>query len=89
MKYAIISHNIDFVTFLMNEHNIKIDLNYCVIYNNLESFLVYFDQINDIQECFNCSIRFNIPSLIEYFLTLGANINEKITEGKLFFISQY
>ncbi|EAX94852.1 hypothetical protein TVAG_049210 [Trichomonas vaginalis G3] len=43
MKYAIISHNIDFVTFLMNEYNIKIDFYYCRIYNNLDSLLVYFD----------------------------------------------
>ncbi|EAY03946.1 hypothetical protein TVAG_314760 [Trichomonas vaginalis G3] len=38
MLYAIISHNIDFVTFLMNEHNIKIDylyLIFCIKYNNL------------------------------------------------------
>ncbi|EAY10678.1 hypothetical protein TVAG_157550 [Trichomonas vaginalis G3] len=36
LKYAIISHNIDFVTFLMNEFDMKIDLSYCVLYNNLE-----------------------------------------------------
>ncbi|EAY19870.1 hypothetical protein TVAG_129780 [Trichomonas vaginalis G3] len=29
MIYAIASHNIDFVTFLMNEFNININLNYC------------------------------------------------------------
>ncbi|EAY14924.1 hypothetical protein TVAG_380340 [Trichomonas vaginalis G3] len=52
MKYAIISHNIDFVTFLMNEYNIEIDLLYCGIYNNLESFLVYFDQTNDVKNAF-------------------------------------
>ncbi|KAI5550271.1 protein ubiquitination, partial [Trichomonas vaginalis G3] len=39
MEYAIISHNIDFVTFLMNEYNMEIDLDYCGWYNNLESFL--------------------------------------------------
>ncbi|EAY17994.1 hypothetical protein TVAG_113380 [Trichomonas vaginalis G3] len=48
MEYAIISHNIDFVSFLMNEYNIEIKLDYCVEYNNLESFLVYVDQTNDI-----------------------------------------
>ena len=31
MKYAIISHNIDFVTFLMNEYNLEIKLSYCGI----------------------------------------------------------
>ncbi|EAY16280.1 hypothetical protein TVAG_423330 [Trichomonas vaginalis G3] len=82
MGYAIISHNIDFVTFLMNEYNIEIDLEDCEIYNNLESFLVYFDQTNDINECFLYSPIFNIPSLLEYFLSLGANINEKDAEYK-------
>ncbi|EAY22866.1 hypothetical protein TVAG_076130 [Trichomonas vaginalis G3] len=52
MEYAIISHNIDFVTFLQNEYNIEINLEYCGIYNNLESFLVYFDQTNDFDKCF-------------------------------------
>ncbi|EAX98403.1 hypothetical protein TVAG_125470 [Trichomonas vaginalis G3] len=77
MEYAIISHNIDFVTFLMNEYNIDINLDCCIKYNNLESFLVYFDQTNDINKCFVYSARFNIPSLSEYFLSHGANSNEK------------
>ncbi|EAY22962.1 hypothetical protein TVAG_077090 [Trichomonas vaginalis G3] len=77
MEYAIISHNIDFVTFLMNEYNIKILLMECGWYNNLDSFLVYFDQTNNFNECFVYSSEFNIISLCEYFLSLGANINEK------------
>ncbi|KAI5485854.1 protein of unknown function (DUF3447), partial [Trichomonas vaginalis G3] len=44
MIYAIISHNIDFVTFLVNEYDMKIYLRACVWHNNLETFLVYFDQ---------------------------------------------
>ncbi|KAI5529935.1 protein ubiquitination, partial [Trichomonas vaginalis G3] len=82
MHYAIISHNIDFVTFLMNEFNIEIDLNYCALYNNLESFLVYFDQTNAINKCIIYSVMFNIPSLLEYFLSIGANINEKDINGQ-------
>ncbi|EAY10590.1 ankyrin repeat protein, putative [Trichomonas vaginalis G3] len=81
MKYAIISHNIDFVTFLMNEYNIEIDLRICGLYKNLECFLVYFDQTNDINKCFVYSPIFNIRSLIEYFLSHGANINEKDENG--------
>ncbi|EAY13372.1 hypothetical protein TVAG_424030 [Trichomonas vaginalis G3] len=77
MRYAIISHNIDFVTFLMNEYNIEIDLGYCGFYNNVESFLVHFDQTNDINKCFVYSWIFNIPSILEYFLLHGANINVK------------
>ncbi|EAY04877.1 hypothetical protein TVAG_287910 [Trichomonas vaginalis G3] len=81
MEYAIISHNIDFVTFLMNEYNIEIDLYYCGKYNNLDAVLVYFDQTNNINKCFMYSGMFNIPSLSEYFLSLGANINEKHKDG--------
>ncbi|EAY17540.1 hypothetical protein TVAG_453680 [Trichomonas vaginalis G3] len=91
MEYAIISHNIDFVTFLMNEYSIPIDLEGCGRYNNLESFLVYFDRTNDFNECFNFSTMFNIPSLCEYFLSNGANINEKDINGltALHFAARY
>ncbi|EAX96479.1 hypothetical protein TVAG_277600 [Trichomonas vaginalis G3] len=75
MRYAIISHNIDFVTFLRNECNIEIDLEFCGEYNNLQAFLVYFDQTNDVDKCYLNSPYFNIPSLCEYFLLHGANIN--------------
>ncbi|KAI5543125.1 protein of unknown function (DUF3447), partial [Trichomonas vaginalis G3] len=76
MEYAIISHNLDFVTYLMNEHNIDINLDYCTKYNNIEPFLVYFDKTNDINKCFHKSVKFN-PSLCEYFLSHGANIDQR------------
>ena len=82
MEYAIISHNIDFVTFLMNEYKIKIDLDICGFYNNLEAFLVYFNQTNDTNKCFVYSPIFNIPSLCEYFLSHGTKINGKDKDGK-------
>ncbi|EAY08437.1 hypothetical protein TVAG_354960 [Trichomonas vaginalis G3] len=81
MKYAIISHNIDFITFLMYEHKIDIDLRYSGTYNNLESFLVCFDQTNEIGEYLVYSLMFKTPSLVEYFLSHGANINEIIFDG--------
>ncbi|EAY20335.1 ankyrin repeat protein, putative [Trichomonas vaginalis G3] len=77
MEYAIISHNIDFVSFLMNEYNLNIDLEYCGKYKILDSFLVYFDQTNDIDKCFFYSTIFDIKSLCEYFLSHGAHINTK------------
>ncbi|EAX98945.1 hypothetical protein TVAG_321050 [Trichomonas vaginalis G3] len=82
MEYAIISHNIDFITFLMNEYNIEIDLKYCGAYNNLESFLVCFDQTDDFIKFFVYSPMFNIPSLFEYFLSHGVNVNEKYKDGE-------
>ncbi|EAY17441.1 hypothetical protein TVAG_493830 [Trichomonas vaginalis G3] len=82
MEYAITSHNIDFVTFLMNEYNIKIDLYFCGKYKNLESFLVYYDQTNDVNISFPYSAMFDIPPLCEYFLSLGAYINETNKYGK-------
>ena len=82
MRYAIISHNIDFVTFLTNEYNLKTHLYDCIDYNNLESFLVYFDQTNDVNKFYINSGMFNIPSLCEYFLSNGANINEKDKYGR-------
>ena len=82
MEYAIISHNIDFVTFLKNEHNFEIDLYRCAQYNNLESFLVYFDQTNDIKNCFFYSASFDISSLCEYFISRGSDINETDKDGK-------
>ncbi|EAX98454.1 hypothetical protein TVAG_413500 [Trichomonas vaginalis G3] len=88
MKYAIISYNIDFNTFLMNEYNIKIDLEYCGIHNNLDSFLVYYDQTNDIDRCFIYSTVFDISSICEYFLLHGANICEKYNKVEMLFILQ-
>ncbi|EAY19948.1 hypothetical protein TVAG_402020 [Trichomonas vaginalis G3] len=74
MKNAIASHNIDFVTFLMNEYNININLYFCGYNNNIESFLVYFDQTNDVNKCLIYSTLFNIPPLCKYFLSHGATI---------------
>ncbi|EAY10926.1 ankyrin repeat protein, putative [Trichomonas vaginalis G3] len=81
MENAIISHNIDFVTFMMNEYNIDIDLNHCGQYHNLESFFVCFDQTNDFNKCLFYSSIFDIPSVCEYFLSHGADINGKDEDG--------
>ncbi|EAY17282.1 ankyrin repeat protein, putative [Trichomonas vaginalis G3] len=78
---ANISHNIDFITFLMNEFEEDIDLEYCVMHKDLESFLIYFDQTNDVNKCFFYSTAFDIPPLCEYFLLHGANINTEYESG--------
>ncbi|EAY19831.1 hypothetical protein TVAG_178750 [Trichomonas vaginalis G3] len=89
MICAIISHNIDFVTFLMNEYNINIYVDCCIKYKNLESFLVYLDQTDSIKRCFDYSVMFNIPSLCEYFLSLGVDINQKNGSTALHITAQY
>ncbi|EAX87363.1 ankyrin repeat protein, putative [Trichomonas vaginalis G3] len=81
MEYAIISHNIDFVTFLVNEYIMSIDLHACKKYNNLDSFLVFYDQTNLLFSCLIFSTMLNIPSLCEYFLSLGVDINKKLLDG--------
>ncbi|EAY16770.1 hypothetical protein TVAG_447290 [Trichomonas vaginalis G3] len=77
MDFALISHDIYLVSFLMNEYHIKIDLQKCGCYNNLEAFIVYMDQTKDFDICFVYSPIFEIPSLCKYLLSFGANINAK------------
>ncbi|EAY03105.1 hypothetical protein TVAG_415390 [Trichomonas vaginalis G3] len=82
MIYAIISHNIDFVSFLMNEYKININLGCCCVQNNLRAFLVHLDQTNDIDSCFAFSPYFILPSLVEYFILHGADVNAKDKQNK-------
>ncbi|EAY22169.1 hypothetical protein TVAG_093430 [Trichomonas vaginalis G3] len=90
MEYAIISHNIDFISFLMNEYNLRTSLTECGWYNYLDAFLVYFDQTNDLNRCFIHSVIFNLPSFYEYFLSIGANINGKMKiDQRLIILQQF
>ncbi|EAY07143.1 hypothetical protein TVAG_343070 [Trichomonas vaginalis G3] len=77
MKYAIMSHNIDFVTYLIDVHNIKIDVRDCEYFNNLQVFFVYLDRTNDFTKCIIYSPAFNIPSVCEYFLSNSEHINDE------------
>ncbi|EAX97995.1 hypothetical protein TVAG_114470 [Trichomonas vaginalis G3] len=43
MECAIVSHNIDFITFLMNEFRLKISLDWCYKYKNLTALYVYLE----------------------------------------------
>ncbi|EAY23491.1 hypothetical protein TVAG_071550 [Trichomonas vaginalis G3] len=81
MEYAIISHNIDFVTYLMNEYELKIDLYNCIEFNNLEAYLVYLDQTNDVNSCFASTPLFGITELNQYLLSHGADINSTDSFG--------
>ncbi|EAY22183.1 hypothetical protein TVAG_093570 [Trichomonas vaginalis G3] len=77
MLFAIYSHNMDFVNLLIKEYGIQIDLESCGTMLNLQALLAYYEQTNDIFKCFVYSAYFNIPSLCEYFLSLGAKIDSK------------
>ncbi|EAY21320.1 hypothetical protein TVAG_166950 [Trichomonas vaginalis G3] len=74
MRYAIISHNIDFICFLMNEYNIRISLENCCEFKNLQAFLVFLDQTEYIQTAFTYSASFNIPELCKYLIQCDSNI---------------
>ncbi|EAY22747.1 ankyrin repeat protein, putative [Trichomonas vaginalis G3] len=82
MKYAIISHNIDFVSFLMNEHDLVISMHDCYNFNNLQAYLVYLDQTQQFDKCFIYSPAFNLPPLFDYLIAHGASINPISTENK-------
>ena len=75
MQYAIASGNVDFVTFLMNDFGLRIYLNDCRLFHNLQAFLIYLDQTNDVSRCFPYSGCFNIPLLCEFLLYKGADLN--------------
>ena len=80
MHLAIASHNIDFVTYMMNELDIEfnsLSLIESGKLHNLHAFLVYYDQTKDIDECMAASSLFDIPSLCEYFISKGADINAR------------
>ncbi|EAY22997.1 hypothetical protein TVAG_182330 [Trichomonas vaginalis G3] len=77
MKYAIISHNIDFVTFLMREHKIDINLDQCCKFNCIEAFCAYLVNTKDYITCFVHSPKlFSVP-LLEYFINHVDNIDIK------------
>ncbi|EAX98993.1 hypothetical protein TVAG_432020 [Trichomonas vaginalis G3] len=82
MEFAIISRNIDFVSFLKNEYNIEIDPFCCSDCINLQAFFIYLDQTNDIKDCFVYSPKFHMTSLCEYFISRGVDINAQNEEGK-------
>ncbi|EAY02928.1 ankyrin repeat protein, putative [Trichomonas vaginalis G3] len=82
MVLAIASHNIDFVTFLMNEYDLKIDLSACIKFNNLQAFFVYLDQTKDLNECYILSPSFHIPSICEYFLENNVKIDATDSENE-------
>ncbi|EAY14399.1 hypothetical protein TVAG_255910 [Trichomonas vaginalis G3] len=78
MEYAIFSHNIDFVTFLFNEYNIKINADYCCKYDNLLALFVYLDQTKALDECLKFSININIQDFCDYLIKYGANVNSGV-----------
>ncbi|EAY11610.1 hypothetical protein TVAG_081820 [Trichomonas vaginalis G3] len=90
MKYAIMSHNVDFVTYLMNEHNIPIDINMCIYYDNIQAFLIHFDQSNDMErfiigtiDLLLCYPRFNLSVITKIVFSLLPKIMDKKYQGLL------
>ncbi|EAY22741.1 ankyrin repeat protein, putative [Trichomonas vaginalis G3] len=74
MKTAIFTHNIDNINILLNEYNINIEMRDCAAYDNIQAFLILFNQSNDIDIGFLNSTFFNIPTICNYFISIGADI---------------
>ncbi|EAY18955.1 ankyrin repeat protein, putative [Trichomonas vaginalis G3] len=81
MEYAIISHNIEYIKFLMNEYKIEIDERECRYNNNLQALLLCIEQIDDINISFIYSLEIDFPPLWEYFLNHDADINARDNNG--------
>ena len=81
MTNAIVAQNIDFVQFLVNEYGLEIKLWDCALFGNIQAFLVYLDTTKDINNCFINSPLFVMPSLVEYFISLGVDVNIKDDKG--------
>ncbi|EAY01035.1 hypothetical protein TVAG_295690 [Trichomonas vaginalis G3] len=81
MTYAIISHNIDFVAFLMNEYHITLNLNECIEYYNLQAFFVYLNSTKDFGTCLAVSTQYSLPELCKYLISHGADINSTDSLG--------
>lgn len=75
MEFAILSHNIDLVDYLIKEHNIPIDLNGCIQFHNIQAYLLNLYYSNDIKKTFVICPAFNFPSLCEYFISHGIDVN--------------
>ncbi|EAX93842.1 ankyrin repeat protein, putative [Trichomonas vaginalis G3] len=82
MKNAIMSHNIDFVTFLMYEYKMEIDLFCCGEYYNPHALLVYLDQTHNIDNGLAYSPLFNNVKLCQYLISHGADVNAKDQNGR-------
>ncbi|EAY06644.1 hypothetical protein TVAG_322640 [Trichomonas vaginalis G3] len=75
MWHAIVSHNMDFVSFLATEFHKYIHLEDCKFYDNL-SVLFFATMLNySLDECLFYAAYFNIPSLCEYLISHGAGLD--------------
>ncbi|EAY12469.1 ankyrin repeat protein, putative [Trichomonas vaginalis G3] len=81
MENAIASHNFNFIKFLKNNFDLEVDLDLVKKYDNLHAFLIAIDSNEDIDNCFIYSPSFFIPSLTNFLLEKGANINASNGNG--------
>ncbi|EAY03638.1 hypothetical protein TVAG_161770 [Trichomonas vaginalis G3] len=81
MNYAIVSNNIDFISFLMNEYDIDINLEICGEYLNLQAFLMNLDITKDFRKSFIYSPPFSLLSLVEYLFSYCDDVNAPDSDG--------
>ncbi|EAX90108.1 hypothetical protein TVAG_256130 [Trichomonas vaginalis G3] len=74
-RAAIASHNFGNLYMLLNEYNAAIKLKDCYKYKNLHAFIYLLDKYEVFNTMFLLSPSFHIPSLYEYMIQNGADIN--------------
>lgn len=73
--YALASHNLDSIIYILNNSTISVDSFDCSIYNNLGAFLIVIDMGRDKDKNLMMSSYFFVPTLTKSLIDLGADVN--------------
>ncbi|EAX96248.1 hypothetical protein TVAG_205340 [Trichomonas vaginalis G3] len=89
MQAAIASHNFDNVEKLYTEYRLSIDPYSCSMYLNLYEFIFFLDDSSshDLSLGLFTSPHFRIPSLCEYLIKNGANINYNVHSHTVLYVA--
>lgn len=71
----------DIAFFFMNQYNLQLPLYSLSEFQNLKLFLYYLAENDNYGDCYNESVRFGIPSLIEDIINLGARVDDQDEDG--------
>lgn len=86
INFAVKAHNNKAIPFLREKYKFDIDAEDAAMYANLEAFLegveLYLDDSEQKSFFFVCSPLFGLPSVVEYVLAKGVDINAICYDGK-------